>query len=205
MTRARDAQSASGAALGASGMNCADAASYTRLNRLTGGSARKEAGAVAAVTPITSVAGVGEPHQAMQLFDHLPDGFIAFAVPDHSCDPLIRRGEIAIVDIHDRMPEAGSIYLRRIVSSDGRARICLHEIALLARNPGPDGEDRDRWVLVAHNRPKSVEDWSAWSAQFGPVPLADGLYDPSGNLRGYPWDSLVGRVAGILTDREARR
>lgn len=202
MTRAQDAQGVPSAAVAVRGLHFRDAASYTRLNRLKGAS--DVAGKVVSDVATDSVAarGADGQHPALMVYDHLPDGFLAFMLPDHSCDPLVRHGEIAIVDVHDRTPEAGAIYLRRIVSSDGRARVFLHEIAIIARRPGPDGEDRDRWALVAHNRPRSADDWSAWSAQFGPVPLADGLYDPYGDPRAYPWDSLVGRVVGILTSQE---
>lgn len=203
MNGAQGARRASKATPAVVGANRSDATSYTRLNRLKRVSARKGDGANPSVSTVTSAGGLREPPLTLQMFDRVPHGSLAFAVPDHSCAPLVRRGEIAIVDIHDRTPEAGGIYLRRCVSCDGRARIFLHEIAVLALRPGAKGEDRTRWFMASHNRPRPGDDWAAWSAQFGPVPMADGPYDPHGDLRGYPWDSLVGRLVGVLADRGA--
>jgi hypothetical protein len=145
---------------------------------------------------------------ALALYDELPEGFLAYSLPDHSCDPLIRVGEIAVIDIEDREPVYGALYLRRIISSNGCVSVRIVEnLHHLGRFAGENGErcDEDCSVFISHNRPKGVEQWRAWSQRFGIIPLADGPCQLNRSSSRPALDSLLGRVVGILASKGAFR
>ncbi|MEP7221537.1 MAG: hypothetical protein ABI673_02590 [Novosphingobium sp.] len=146
--------------------------------------------------------------RSLRLYDRLPSGFLAFTVPDHSCDPLVRMGEIAVVDVDDRLPVAGALYLRRIISSNGRTRVCIIEnvvqdVRLVDEDGGRSLQPCS--ILVSYNRPHSGEQWRAWSDRFGPIPFGDGPYQLDRPRARSALDSLVGRVVGILALRGAEQ
>ena len=137
----------------------------------------------------------------IRVFDRLAEGQMAFIVPDSSCWPLIRPGEIAVIDCNDRELDTGALYLRRIVSSNRSARLTIVELVSrplrAAVEPGQSAPS-NAVVFVAHNRPCDMDDWPSWSAQFGPIPMGDGPYLVGHEAPREPFDSIVGRVVGIL-------
>lgn len=151
---------------------------------------------------------IAEPCHALQLFDHLPAGCMAFTVADRSCEPLIMPGEIAVIDIASeelRRPDEGALYLRSLSSRDGMSRLRIVGLTRMQRRlEDDDGEFRmtDCWFFQQHNRPREVsaESYRAWSAEFGPVPLACGpwVLDHPTKRNPRPLETIVGRVVGIL-------
>lgn len=122
----------------------------------------------------------------LQIFDDLPAGFLAIAIDDHCTRPLIEKGEIAVVDIGDRDLYNGALYLRRIVSSNGKASLHISEAYHIPRRwVDADGNSAlfpTTW-FVPHNRRAGFAD--------GPWPL-----EPGAPL--HPRDTIVGRVVGLL-------
>lgn len=142
----------------------------------------------------------------LQIFDELPSGCIAYRLQGNEAAPLVESGEIVVVDIVDRILETGSIYLRRIVSCDGRATISVCELISKPwtrhSRSGPSIETA-AFFFVAHNRPRAVGEWQGWAARNGGfIPMADGPFFCSADEDMAYWKSqcgtVVGRVIGIL-------
>lgn len=143
----------------------------------------------------------GEP-VVLQMHDRLPIGCLAFAIPDRSCEPLLRRGEIAIIDpFGDRAPVAGALYLRWSVSPawGGSLRI-VENHERMGHVADEDGEIVSRRLsyFVAHNRPRAIEQWAVWSKEYGMIPMADGPWDFARENSRTEFDRLIGRVVGVL-------
>lgn len=208
MNRVQGAQGLSEVAVGVRGGNSSRPASYTRLNRLTVASAHK-GDAVSGDMAVSVMAGAdGNPHPAIQVFDRLPEGFLGFKVPDHSCEPLIRQGEIAVIDPADRDPVYGALYLRRTISGNGGARLRVVENVFQMWRPAVlDGEPslEPCSVFVSYNRPRSAQDCPSWSRRFGIIPMADGPFRLDRPCARPALDSLVGRVVGIVIEQGARQ
>lgn len=144
-----------------------------------------------------------EHGEALKIFDHVPVGFIAFAVDDRSVEPLVRKGEIIIADLSDREIEPGGLYLRRNVSGDGQARVCIDEVftqKLTQRADDGSFYKADAFFFGDHNRPKSVEDYPAWIERNGSFfPMSDGPFFPKRcDYWRHQAGTIVGRVVGIL-------
>lgn len=146
--------------------------------------------------------------QALQIFHELPAGFVAFALDDSSAEPLVKPGEIVVADVNDRVIHAGGIYLRRIVSGNGRARLCVKEVFTQPqRQLADDGTSymADAFYFVSHNRPGSIEEWPAWARQNGGrMEMADGPFYPPSSVRHLQFwrdqvSTVIGRVVGILS------
>lgn len=145
------------------------------------------------------IAGIRQPSPvalpSLRLFHSVPRDFIAHAVTDSGCAPLIAAGEVAIVtDERQLIPEAGGWYL--VECSDG--------------NNSHGREHRIRSINLAYsNNGAGKEDWwvkSPGQRRRGVLEFSDGPYD-CGHLA----DKILGRVVGIYaphrvdadpTDRE---
>ncbi len=146
------------------------------------------------------IAGVRQPSPvalpSLRLFHSVPRDFIAHAVTDMGCAPLIAPGEVAIVtDQTQLFPESGNWYL--IEQSDGttfsgRERR-LRSICLVYQSGHNDGHDT--W-------------WAKRPAQRQP-----GIFEMSDGPHNFPHivEKILGRVVGIYaphrvvadpTDRE---
>lgn len=153
---------------------------------------------------------------ALQIFHELPAGFVAFALDDGSAEPLVMPGEIIVADVNDRDISVGGIYLRRIVSGNGHARLCVNEVF---KQPQRQLADDDTWYMadafyfVSHN-PAGLseklpawarEEWPSWAhPNGGRIAVADGpFYQPLSARHLQYWRSqvatVVGRVVGILS------
>ena len=145
-----------------------------------------------------------EQSQALQIFNHIPVGFVAFPMEDRSLEPLARPGEIIIADLNDREIQPGRIYLRRNVRKDGRARFCVDEVFTQKQRQRCDDSGwymADAYYFVDHNRPKSLDDYPTWIARNrGYITLSDGpFYREYSDYWRSQEGTVVGRVVGILS------
>lgn len=151
------------------------------------------------VNAAARIAGVRQPSPvalpALRLFRSVPRDFIAHAVTDSGCAPLIAPGEVAIVtDQRQLIPEAGGWYLVEHsdgASSKGREHR-IRSINLIYSKHGAGKEDW--WVKRPAQRQRGVFE------------MSDGPYDI-----GHLCDKILGLVVGIYaphrvdedpTDRE---
>lgn len=153
----------------------------------------------------------GERRQglALQMFDQIPPGCLAFRVADHGSEPLIERGEVVIIDNEDNRPEDGALFLCRYVSASHQSYRVL-ETFLQDRNISMDGriERQPCWILGNHHRPRSNAECLAWMKAGRPGAFCDGPYLQFDGNASILHNTLLGRVIGILapeigtTDRE---
>jgi len=144
----------------------------------------------------------------LQVFDHVPLGYLAYAVADDSCEPLIQCGEIAIIDPTDHEPENGALFLRKVGSAQhGRVSYRIEETILQDRNLVVDGqvERQPAWLLGSHHRPHGRVEIEAWLRAGRPGIFVDGPYSHYGDKAWFVRDQLVGRVVGILTGATAQK
>lgn len=133
------------------------------------------------------------PPGALKLFDAVPRGCLVHAAADGAAEPLIRAGEIAIVDPFDRrFVEVPGLFLI-CWASRGPERYATRRFSFALRevHAGRPPND-DLWWASPYNRPRSraaVErDLSlsrSIAASDGPLSAVDMI------------DQVVGRVVGI--------
>ncbi len=121
---------------------------------------------------------------SLRLFASVPQNFIAHAVSERGCEPLLRRGEVAIcTDQEFLYPEDGGWYL--IEYSNGtnhRGR-----------------ERRTRVIVQTYQTQSQVDGQTRWWARRpsesrpGTFNMSDGPYDDLNHLA----EKIVGRVVGI--------
>lgn len=129
------------------------------------------------------------------VYDHLPQGCFAFEVANNECEPLVHRGEYAVIDPNDREPEIGSLFLRRFQSSDRLAIVEMVRSPFMELAPTPRGSV----LLVSHRRPRSVEERTAWLEAGEMGGWADGPFKIDGPLAAYLGTTIIGKVIGLLT------
>jgi len=137
-------------------------------------------------------------NRAVAVFETLPAGCIAFTVADSDCAPLLRPGDVAVVDPADRALDDGELYLYRFGRGTARPSQRIQQISLGA--PLRSDPDRERWFVGPYDRPRS-RDEVLTSAAAGRLVVCDGPFTGTGLefLQG----GIVGRVVGILAPLEA--
>ncbi|MBD8548673.1 hypothetical protein [Sphingomonas sp. CFBP 8760] len=137
-------------------------------------------------------------NRAVAVFETLPAGCTAFTVADRDCAPLLRPGDVAVVDPGDRALDDGELYLYRFGRGTARPSQRIQQISLgTALRSDPD---RERWFVGPYARPRSRDEVLA-SAAAGRLVVCDGPFAGAG--LDYLRDGIVGRVVGILAGLEA--
>lgn len=124
--------------------------------------------------------------QSYVIFDQLPEGCIAFQVPDNRCEPIFSAGELIVVDPHNCAPEFGALFLRSYSSG-------AQSVVEMVSSP------RGAAILVSPRRPRSVGDWGAWFAAGELGGLGDGPFPIEGPHAAYLQSIIVGRVIGLCS------
>lgn len=120
----------------------------------------------------------------LRLFATIPPGFIAHAVTNSECMPLIRPGEVAVVTDQDFLyPEDGGWYLMTYVKSGGWYGLERHgrTISLVSERPRRDGGAGTWWYAKKPTTRK------------GAIVCSDGPYGDINHLA----SRIAGRVVGI--------
>ncbi|KPM23228.1 hypothetical protein AAJ72_10000 [Citromicrobium sp. RCC1885] len=121
-----------------------------------------------------------ETGPALRIYDRVPHGHIAFAVPDDGCLPLLRCGEVAVVEDAPRtFPEDGAWYLFQWIREprhEWERETILQSIGVACRGK------RGHWYNRAPT-PRIV----------GAVSSADGPYPDECAMA----ENIRGRVVGI--------
>lgn len=142
--------------------------------------------------------------RAFVVFDTLPAGCIPFLVTDERTAPLLRPGDVAVIDTSERSPAEHELSLIRW--NDGRTTIVEAWTQPGRYGCGPNGEmiDTRCWYVAAYDRPRTNAHWceaiEARPLRWG---FADGPYATEGPHAGALSRKLVGRVVGILEPRFA--
>lgn len=138
-------------------------------------------------------------NRPLAVFDDLPLGCIAFIVEDEQCWPMLRPGDVAVIDTHECEIETEGLYLyeygrgtdyrnRRIqqITEGGRGRI----------NP-----DEERWWVGPYYRPRGQANVIEAEMR-GVVIMSDGPFAGDGG-KAYLQERVIGRLAGVLAPHSA--
>jgi hypothetical protein len=123
-----------------------------------------------------------EEIRALEMIRTLPEGCTLFPVMDERSDPHLRQGEIAVIDLTDREPQHGEVYV--IQWSSGRR--CITQLI----GPGFAGfspAEADHWWTGALTYRQSVPGVG------NNLRYIDGPRSRSGIRK-----ALIGRVIGIF-------
>ncbi|MCJ2078705.1 hypothetical protein MKK68_24185 [Methylobacterium sp. E-016] len=144
--------------------------------------------------PPNDARAVGAPQElrALMLLSELPAGCILHPITDTRSAPHLRPGEFAIIDMQDREPQHGELFMIAYECGFSESGEVRRVVQTLSRAVRVLDERHDqvvaafRWFAVAYDRSATVE----------------GPYRPGGIER-----ALVGRVVGIFAPKreEPRR
>lgn len=113
--------------------------------------------------------------KGLEIFDQVPSGHIAFAVPDDSCLPMAERGEVLIVkDAPRTYPETGGWYLLQWIR-----------------------EPRHRWERATVHQTVGIalEKGDTWG-HYPPCPYHKGLHFCAET--GFSYEQLTDQVRGPI-------
>lgn len=138
--------------------------------------------------------------RAYPVFDKLPKGCIMFPVVGEAAWPVLRHGEIVVVDTTQRDPIHGELFIIEFGKESGRPSKHLVETFGRILNLVTDGVAKPSlgWMVGAYNRPKTAEEARLWVDQGRANVFCDGPYASEGRNAGYLPSKLTGRVIGIL-------
>lgn len=158
-----------------------------------------------ATTPNRQIAEPQQPElRAFIVYDHVPPGCIAHQITDERSAPILRPGDVVLIDTRQREPMHRELFLIAYTprSSDNTPPMEIVEAYLRPGRygSGPNGEmiDSHAWFVGAYNRPRSYEQMLAWGSSRKPIECVDGPYATEGRNAGYLQEKLRGRVVGIL-------
>jgi hypothetical protein len=110
-----------------------------------------------------------KPVRALTLIDKLAPGQMTFRIPDRASSPHLRPGEFAVVDLSDRNPQHGELFL--IQSSSGERR----------RHSAIDANvDDDQFIRTAAKKTWWLCDLAGWrrdGTDCSGMPVFSGLSD----------------------------
>ena len=112
--------------------------------------------------------------RALLMLPEIPAGHMTFAVPNSSFHPHLQEGEFAVVDVHDRDPVHGELFLIAYGSPLSPSGFAFRIGQALFR------QDHERWWM-RHGFPENGPPW------------AEGPFGNKGHLAG----KLIGRVVGV--------
>jgi hypothetical protein len=144
--------------------------------------------------------------RAFVVFDELPAGCIAFPIVNQDSDPLLRPGDVAVIDTNDRRADADLFLIEWGRSSPAGPRRVLIELYPKRGRYGVSAMEGSKWYAGAYARPRTAE--AAVAAIIAGdkkcSTFVDGPYDLEGERNGdYLPSLLIGRVVGILEPRFA--
>lgn len=135
------------------------------------------------------------------VYDCLPPGCIAFPVTDNDAAPLLRVGDIAVLDPVEPEPIEHELFVIEWGRSSGNPRRCLVE---LWQRELENAEGKFfGWFAGAYNRPRTQQEAFRRARAEGVLRcFIDGPYPARGSKNGdYLPSLLIGRVVGILEPR----
>ena len=141
--------------------------------------------------------------RALMVFPTLPPGHMTFLVPDDRFAPHLRPGKFAVVDLSDRQPERGELFLISYISPRDPSGFAYHLCQMHSRPMflRPDG------MLSRESSPGAIPEtvWTAahWLPPSEPAEYARLVRERRlGSCEGpfsteHVAEKLVGRVVGV--------
>lgn len=138
---------------------------------------------------MTALAVIDGP--ALRVFDAVPAGHCVHAELSQRSLPLLRPGEVAVVDEDQTLPIDGELFLIEYSRSTSPTR---QIVQLWRRQRG----DKFEWWAGAYNRPRSAEEAERARQRTRMVTCVDGPYPDLEEENGWYLPSLlIGRVVGL--------
>ena len=144
--------------------------------------------------------------RAFVVFNELPAGCIAFPIVNEHSDPLLRPGDIAVIDTNDRRADHDLFLIEWGRNSPCGPTRYLVELFPVHGLFGSPARECMKWKAGAYARPRTAE--AAYAAIVNGSrkcsTFVDGPYDAEDQENGWYLPSLlIGRVVGILEPRFA--
>lgn len=142
------------------------------------------------------------------VYDRTPAGCMPFLIANDDTAPLLRPGDVVLIDTRQREPIHRELFV--IDYQSGPKRLRRNVVELFSKvgrfGGGKLGEHRERaaWYLGAYNRPRSAAEGEQWVRQGRPLRMVDGplVADHPPAVK-YLRNQLIGLVVGILQPRFA--
>lgn len=135
--------------------------------------------------------------RAFIVYDAAPRGWIAHLVTDDATAPILRPGDVALIDPAQRDPIQNELFL--IVYGRGQPGERRAIVEMDCRSHFSGTHHFGGWWSHPYNRPRSFEESRRWIEERRRIRFSDGPIDaasPSGMA--YLRNMLVGRVVGLL-------
>jgi hypothetical protein len=145
--------------------------------------------------------------RAFIVYDHAPAGCVPYLITNHDSAPLLRPGDVALIDTAQCDPAHGDLFVIEYGKGSPHPQKHVVEVMLRPRRYGC-GSDRPgeyydgvAWYTGAFVRPRSYEEYMArvenGTASNGGC-MIDGPVSDDEEGNAYMRDRPVGRVVGIL-------
>lgn len=132
------------------------------------------------------------------VYDRMPAGCIASVITNDDTAPLLRPGEVGLIDPSQREPVTDELFLIQWDSGTRSIVEAIPRTLHLAAVDDRPAHDALVWFVAVYNRPKTPEQVAAWRKAKRIIRTVDGPYATEGPHAGYLQSKIVGRVVGIL-------
>jgi hypothetical protein len=128
-----------------------------------------------------------KPVRALTLIDKLSAGWMTFRIPDKASSPHLRPGEFAVVDLSDRSPQHGELFL--IQSSSGERNRYIQQSTRTWMTISSSGMPEKTWWL------RDLAGWRQEGTDPSGIPMFSGMSDGPMKKKGLK-KMIVGRIIG---------
>jgi hypothetical protein len=128
-----------------------------------------------------------KPVRALTLIDQLSQGCMTFHVPDAASSPHLRPGEYAVVDLSDRNPQHGELFL--IQSSGGERKRYIQQSTRTWMAISSSGLPEKTWWLC------DLAGWRQEGKSGDGIPIFSGMSDGPFKKKGLK-KKIAGRIIG---------
>ena len=136
------------------------------------------------------------PELSLEVFDSIPAWAIAHAADDNSAAPLIRYGEVVVVESNGQAgwypADDGSLFLIEYVSPPPLSTLKYERRTRAIVETRRSNRDPDKWYAAPRVAPRTLEAGQKQIRQTGILWGVDGPYTEEQLI-----DRLIGRVVGI--------
>lgn len=140
------------------------------------------------IRPVAPAATIAQkPVRALTLIERLSHGCMTFLVPDAASSPHLRPGEYAVVDLSDRTPQHGELFL--IQSNCGERKRYIQQATRTWMAISSSGLPEKVWWLC------DLAGWRQEGADCTGIPIFAGMSDGPMKKKGLK-KMVAGRIIG---------
>jgi len=102
---------------------------------------------------LKAVRAAAEQYRALTEFTTLPPGHMTFRIEEDGCEPHLKEGEYAVIDMTDRSVQNGELFLIQYQSGNRARRIVQVKSAMSQITPFPSPKQVVWWLLQSARFP----------------------------------------------------